>query len=158
MHDQPFGFDTLTIPAALVSDGDPASAHAAVGSVGLDAVKLPAVLVPQGGTAPSGDYVMLGVMVRPRAGTDADTDAAPTARNNEVVAAMDPQTRYRVAGGQPPTPGSAPDPTTVGIRTLRGMRASGRVEPAPSMRHEAVLKASLLQPSGNQPVDGPVPK
>ena len=65
MSDRPFGFDTLTIPAVLVSDGDPASAQEAAWTVGFDAIRLPAVLVPVGGTPPAGDYVKLGVIARP---------------------------------------------------------------------------------------------
>ena len=144
MSDHPFGFDTLTIPAVLVAEGDHEAAQGAAGTVGFDAVRLPAVLVPAGGAPPAGDYVMLGVMTQAATGGSRDADAAPPVA--AVDAAVDatvgasreaqPKTRHRTAGGQPPTPGSVRDPVAVGVAAWRGMRrrpshAATRNPPAP---------------------------
>lgn len=125
MNDRPFGFDTLTIHAVLVTDGDPASARTAAAAVGFDAVRLPAVLVPPGGPPPAGDYVMLGLMTRP---LPARRAAAPSdARENSGEAAPLPKTRYRKNPGHPPTPGQGRDPLAVGIETWQGMAKQGRI-------------------------------
>lgn len=138
MSDRPFGFDTLTIPAVLVSDGDPASAQEAAWTVGFDAIRLPAVLVPVGGTPPAGDYVKLGVIARPIKAKVAsptmtpEEQSFPSAPTDEIGPQLLPRTRYRQNGlepGNPPNinlqPGS-PDPVQAGIaarRVLAGPRA-----------------------------------
>ena len=82
MSDRPFGFDTLTIPAVLIKDGDPEAAEAAARVLGFGAVRVPAVLVPDGGAPPGGGYVKLGVMEQPvptpARAPDAAGDRAPT--------------------------------------------------------------------------------
>ena len=144
MSDHPFGFDTLTISAVLVAAGDHEAAQGAAGTVGFDAVRLPAVLVPSGGAPPAGDYVMLGVMTQAAIGGSRDANVAPpvaavgasvgaTAGANREA---QPKTRHRTAGGQPPTPGSVRDPVAVGVAAWRGMRrrpshAATRNPPAP---------------------------
>ena len=132
MSDHPFGFDTLTIPAVLVVEGDHDAAQAAAETVGFDAVRLPAVLVPAGGAPPAGDYVMLGMMTQAATGGGAAAAPPVAAVGASVGAAADatveasreaqPTTRHRTAGGQPPTPGSARDPVAVGVAAWRGMR------------------------------------
>jgi muramidase (phage lysozyme) len=151
MNDRPFGFDTLTIPAVLVSDGDPASARTAAAAIGFDAVRLPAVLVPPGGPPPAGDYVMLGLMTRP---LPARRAAAPSdARENSAEAAPLPQSRYRKNPGHPPTPGQGRDPLAVGIETWQGMAKQGRIARARDTGAPTTQKAPPPKVPVARPVD-----
>jgi hypothetical protein len=99
-----------------VSDGDPASAHEAARTIGLDAIRLPAVLVPPGGTPPAGDYIMLAPMTRPTPARR--VDASSHGREDSGVNEPQPRTRYRFGPAAPPNPSSAPDPVAVGIKTM----------------------------------------
>jgi hypothetical protein len=149
MNNRPFGFDTLTIPAALVSDGDPASAYEAARTLGFDEIRLPVVLVPAGGEPPCDDYVMLGAMTQPTPARRAD--APQDAREGSVDAVPLPRTRYRLGPGAPPKPSSAPDPVAVGIKTWRGMAGPARIElardtDAPVARTALPPKAPMAQP------------
>ena len=154
MSGRPFGVDTVTIPAALVSDGDPNAANEAARTVGHDAVRLPAVKVPVGGAPPAGDYVMLGVMTRrlraPRAAAPSD------ARENSGEAAPPRRTRYRTHPGHPPAPGQGRDPIAVGIETWQGMAKQGRTVPArdtgvPTTRKTPPPVASTVDETSKKP-------
>ncbi len=124
MTDPTFGIDTIIVPAALVPDGDPDAARAAMASVGADAVRLPAVLVPPGASPPGGDYVMMGVI----AGGASDT-AAATPSNPSPAAGRAPTL-------PPPlhSPAPARDPVAAAAAARRAMapRRTGRALAKPA--------------------------
>jgi hypothetical protein len=124
MSDHAFGIDTLIVPAALVPEGDQDAAQEAMTSVGPDAVRLPAVLVPPGGTPPGGEYVMIGVLVGGSSDSTADAQPDPTPEAGRT--ATPPPTLH--------TPGQARDPIAAGSAARRAMapNSTGRTLAKPA--------------------------
>jgi hypothetical protein len=187
--DQPFDYDTMKLRAVFVPDDakDQVSGADIVDSLGYDSVKIPAVIVPEGGTPPGFPYERFGrTEFRP------DEDSAATHKftsgpsssqpsdTEDVPAATLPRTRYRfgavLAGGRSPAPphpalaAGQGDPVAGGTAVWRGMKTPGAVwrqsPAAPStMRSRATAAASgtenaLTAPDGGAGVGdelGPFP-
>ncbi len=111
--DRPFGYDTLTLDAVVARDDQVSAANIAQ-TLRYDAVKVPAVLVQEGGTAPGYPYIYMGKMAcsRIEGAAQAPASRAPDWPSDEPQGENPvprlPRTRFRfgaaLLGGQGANP------------------------------------------------------
>jgi hypothetical protein len=124
--DRAFDGDTLKLRAVLVleEDKDQVSQGAIAGVVGYDTMKIPAVVVPEGGDAPGYPYERFGQVELPD-----EPDEPEQTSSDSSQAAQAVQAPQQDAAVPPPTPALAQgqsDPRA-GIEAWRGMADAGNV-------------------------------
>ena len=94
-------------------------------SLGGDTLTLAAVLVPLGGTPPTGDWVKLGVVSLPKqarkAASGGRTPAGPLSPDGQTPEGQRPENRFHHPRGVAPAPNAGPDPIASGAAQWQRM-------------------------------------